>query len=316
LTGKTTNVVVGQPINLACELTGGTINTVNWNLPATNYYFGDYVANNQVGRADPVTNFTNTSMNFYFKDTPGPGSLLTVTCVVNATVSGAATNISRNVRFNVTRPTADFIVVRGSLVYVDANHSQLPNQTVLRLGGHETPQVSFPGIGIWATNLNTFGYPGKWTLVQIVVAMTNKVLLTNGGAFQAVTNGLDKGYPTSEFAFYSNNAPNPPYGYASDSPATTLTNQDSKFRRQDYFQTYLMFNPTNFPGSKAVPIRRFSWEWQGAAIKAANGWIRDESVTNYSRITQPAVNWIVHPSWTNLVPGGQMNYDWKPIPPF
>ena len=270
VTGATTNVVVGQPINLTCTLTGGTINTVGWNLPPTNYYFGDYVANNQEGRVDPVTNTSSTSLNFYFKDTPGPGSLLTVSCVVNATVSGAATTISRNVKFNVLRPTAYFWATNSGR----ANIGTLANgDIVLRLGAvPATPDIPY-GMMFIAQTLNVpsgYGF-GTWEYVQLVTSHTLKY--NNPSNTEGITvtgSGLDREVPFPMVVpQYSTNAGIVRTNYSGDdSPRVSIVGRPKLWRDDDY-EMYLFWT-ADIPGSKRVPIRRINWSLSIAATNSTS----------------------------------------------
>ena len=312
VSGQTTEVIVGQPINLVASLDGGIITNVIWTLPPANIIFADCITNAQQGKVVDFTNINSANILFYFKD--NIGSPFTAQCSVSGTINGVATNLTRSVRFAVFRPAGLITIDYTGLVKTDTNYVALPALTgkpVLGFGGRYVGTNIVPGMDMFGTNLNSAGYQGDWFFAQVIPESILRAMNTNGAGLKKTLNGLDGPF------VYSRNMVQAANGfvlYGNDSPARELTTPYfNKFRRQDWFDLYLMFQPA-MSNSKPVSIQKLTWGWWGASKRPGADWEADLAVPNSFRPATSSIRWSSHPTWSTNINDNLGT--WIAIPPF
>lgn len=123
LTLQTNTVIVGQQMNLTCQLsiadafmTNFVLTNFSWSVPG--FAISNYVVAADASSAFVVTNFplNNSNAVFYWVDGASNRVVQCLATVNGATVAGQAT-------FNVLRPLPDFFLQNQGDVAADANYS-------------------------------------------------------------------------------------------------------------------------------------------------------------------------------------------------
>jgi hypothetical protein len=292
LSGQTNTVIVGQQMNLSCQLSvtnaglmNSTLSNFQWTVPG--YAISNYVANSESGTV--YTNFptTNSSAVFYWVDGATNRS---VWC--SATIDGVT--ISNQAVFNVLRPTANLNVFTNGPVVIDNNGSEIEG-TSLHWGVAPmlAPATNY-GIAFWATNFTLNGCPSNSEFLFVQIG-TNQAEhnLTNGTSYRLISVGLDSEYPCgsflADFAGYS-----PPY--YSDQPEEPA-NVSVDVWRSDHYSSYLLFEPP-YSNSIAVPLKLAQWSWSGIAqTNGAGGWNLISNATAIYNVNVDAG----YPTWSGLL---------------
>jgi hypothetical protein len=314
LSSQTNTVIVGQQMNLTCQLsvtnsymTSFPLSNFQWTVPG--YAISNYVVAADTSSAMVITNFpiNNSNVVFYWVD---GASNRTVQC--SATVQGQ--KISGQAIFNIISPTVDWIGQITGAVAVDTNYvvynPAIPaGLTWLHLGNSVDEDGNLThGIVFTATNLNLNGYNGEYNSLFCVQTLTNIEIehcLTNGTSVHATSKGMDTTFPFDALnsAFYDSAS-------AFDAPATTCLSNDVHAAYSANFQIYLMFQAMDV-ASIPVPLKMISWNFSGSAstnhppewsltssninITVNNQQTADfpqwsQNVTNYVRVTNDICN--------------------------
>jgi hypothetical protein len=254
LTTQTNTVIVGQQMNLTCQLsitnsymTNFVLTNFLWTVPGTT--FSNFVANGSSGIL--YTNFPTTQSNAVFCWSDSGLKQVQISATINGkTVTGQAW-------FNIVRPTAN-ITTQTTSVGVDTF------LTPPRLGFYDVNTYN-PGITFTSTMTIPAGFTGSNEWVQIVLNPyrvrqdTNLVwwLFTENGAAPY----LDTHYPYNSLVATN---------IAVDSPFTPLLNGYVQVTATNSFEMWLMFKPT---GGQWVPLRTVNWNWSGTASLSGTNWV-------------------------------------------
>jgi hypothetical protein len=293
LTTRVSPVIVGQQMNLKCQLM--VSNEVVTNYPLANFQwtvpgltFTDYVAT-----AESAVLYTNLSLNnsnvvFYWAD----GGIKQVQC--SATVNG--TKVTDQATFNVLKPTAQIITSGGT---VALNYYQ----GGIRLHCGDV----FGTVGMWF-NVTNFSVPPPFSgntninWFQMVTSQLRREQASSGQWYRKQgTNLCDGGIkPGTSFPYPFDETFQ--YPIATDSPKSdALVN----YIGVDYFDTFdmwLMYKPN---GGKWVPLQKVSWHWDGAGNWNGTNW----TLTSHTDPGSPTgVNIANHPTWRRNVDDLQ----WQP----
>jgi hypothetical protein len=271
LTGQTNEVIVGQQMNLKCQLmisneviTVFPLTNFQWTVPG--FAISNYVVAAGASSAVVYTNFPTTKSNVVFYWVDG-ASNRAVQC--SATAQGKT--FTAQATFNVLRPTGQIMVFTGTIA-VDANYN---NGQASFFALHYGTASLMPGIaGILFTNQvtmppgNNYNYGNTSFTVEWIqeVNSSSRQFQTNtaGGAWYErqialETNSvLDTGYPYPGSVSSSE---------AIDAPAESLDNSTNSVWKtvstSDNFTMWLMFKPA---GGQWVPLKGVTWTWAGTAI--------------------------------------------------
>jgi hypothetical protein len=256
LSAQTNTVIVGQQMNLTCQLSmtnatfmNSLLTNFQWTVPGL--AISNYVVAPDTSSATVVTNFPlgNTNVVFYWVN---GANNRTVQC--SATVNG--TQMTGQAVFNVVAPTAQISTYTTSV-------------GIFPLGSYDWLLFdSFSGPGIIFSNSIVIppNFSGSVQWVQIDfnpilnIIDTNSVSHTNSQS----TFGpyLDTTYP-----YHTTNAS----GFPVDTPGDELPNGNeyTQVQGSDTFEMWMMFQPTN---GIPVPLRAVNWSWSGAATNYLGGW--------------------------------------------
>ncbi len=280
LTDKTTNAIVGQQINLTCELEGMEPTSYQWDVPG--YAVAGYNANANTATVNTNIVKTNSSVSFYWVD----GGSKEVRCAVKA----GGQQLSAKTTFNVTRPSARITPSIYSAVTVDFNWEQAP---ALHFGVKSGPV----GIRFSCTNV----LPGQFQWVQVGHVVTRVKDGVSNRWYRAEGDGLDTSYPYPKEKAYGIEL-----DFADDSPGVGLV-AGSELTRADSYTMHLMFKPSAASGPQWVPLRKVSWNWGGHAILTNGNWGKvdgnpsvdssDSDCTQYPVWQSNITN-----SWANFMP--------------
>ncbi len=297
LSAQTNKVIVGQQMNLTCQLNvtnallnNGLLTNFQWIVPGIT--FSDYVAT--ASSAILYTNFPiiNSNVIFYWAN----NGLMRVQC--SATVDGKP--VTEQAWFQVIRPEVTWILTPKDSVAVDTNYNE-PEQTYaglyhLRTGkGFTTNDVGMY-FSFQVTDLK--GYTNDYDIqfYQIVTIDWKENLEQDGISLGSYINGTgyDVQFPITWTSYSKTN------GYRTDSPAHALTSIITFLWRRDSFEDFLMFTPA---GGKAVPLKLATWNWYGRAQRDnTNSPPLFHGVMPFTnQQAAVGVDCFSHPEWTNNV---------------
>jgi hypothetical protein len=267
ITGTTTNVIVGQQINLSVQLlpSGTTASSIQWTVPGTRVQ--DYVASSSTGTVTSLSSLTSSSISYAWVD-GADGRQVTLA----VTISG--TPFTKTATFNVKRPTASITTSTGSVVVGTGW-----GDTELSFG----VDPSHHGIDFSRSITIPSGFSGSTEWIQLATPLRRRQL--NSGTWERWEgSGLDTQYPYPELST----------GVTADSPGEHMTSDLLQDTADDSFEMWLMFKPTG-TGSIWVPLRKVSWSWSGAASRSGSTWTLNSS----SHSTNPSdADSTTHPTWT------------------
>jgi hypothetical protein len=294
LSGQTTTVIVGQQMNLSCQLnvtnsgfSNSMLTNFQWLVPG--YAISNYVVAPDASSATLVTNFptTNSSAVFYWAD--GATNLLLVTnraVWCSATINGVT--ISNQAVFNVLRPFATVstqtksIVMDGPLVHFCQVH---PFVAGITFSNTVIVPPSFSGSNEW---------------VQTVDFDVEEYEDTNSFWHKRNTVGeppfLDTLIPyPPENNNPSATADSPGYGDVGGRP------QPMEIIMGEDFTMWLMFRPD---GGQWVPLRAVSWNVGATATNSLydsiSGWgIESSSFANPSDCDPDPT--MLYPEWNGNI---------------
>lgn len=305
LTLQTNTVIVGQQMNLTCQISftnafyTNTFVATNfqWTVPGiaiTNFYVsGDAFQTN--GYPVLLSNTNSQNANFWWADS---ASNRVVQC--SATVNGAI--VMGQAIFNVLRPTAKIEATTSSVrIGLDISGD------VFRMyfGEYRGTNVdAIPGIQLsnnitMPTGINyNYGntnYSVNW--VQLVTAHSASLTLY-GTNHTLQTSGvvLDTQYPASDVADSMDDSP----GISLEEEGETAASYTSNFK------TWVMFKPD---GGGWVPLRTVNWSLDCAASLSGTNWVLSKA--NWSTNPPDADSGTTFPVWTDN--GANTNsFSWHP----
>jgi hypothetical protein len=281
VTGSNVTAIVGQPINLTCQIEDAnghappapwSITNYAWKVPGIT--FSDYVANASSGILYTAFPTTNSGVSYYWVD----GGSKPVTCAVQA----MGKTLSAQTTFNVVRPTAHIATITGS-VALD-NNFPIFSEGITILGLHYG-NTNINGISFIGTISIPTGFSGDDQFVQVINSQIREHQFTNGVWYaKKATNVLDTIYPYTE-----NNL------QTSDTPGEGVDPTDEGISSSDNFTMTLMFRPT---GGQWVPLRLVNWSWSGIGTLSGTNWV----LTSSNNAANPSdTNSITHPQWSDNI---------------
>jgi hypothetical protein len=272
VTGSNVTAIVGQPINLTCEVedANGHAPPAPWSITNYAWKVSSYAISNFYvstdawhtnGYATPLTKTTNSGINFYWVD----GGSKQVQCAIKA----AGQTLLAKAAFIVKKPSATLSA------YIPPGSSVGVYQNQLIFGGGPVPGIEF-----FEYNEDT---DGEWKLVQLgSQVVRDQDFPTNGGGwYKAQGSGLDTAYPY-------------PIEEESDSPSTELTSYINQVTATGSYTMYLTFK-ANEANSIRIPIRQIQWNWSGTATNSNGVWMgsgtahtdsNDSPVTGFTFLVQ------------------------------
>jgi hypothetical protein len=278
VTDQTTSVIVGQQINLSCQLsiTNATPTTYQWTVPG--FAISNYIASATAGTI--YSNFSTINSNVFFYWVNG-ASNLEVKCSV--TVNNGVIPVKATV--NVQRPLPTFYAQVLGNVAADPNYHNFrfdSNGNIIDGGLAGGNWLHFGILSSWSNIGIAFYFSnapidisGRYFLVQIVNGLHIKKNGTYDGSqiqgFQKDAYGLDTAYPFLPALgilgyWYTSDTTS---GRWEDAPASTLDGLApvaTWLSRTDSYSSYLMFQPAVLTGSSIpVPIWSAAWTWAGVA---------------------------------------------------
>lgn len=281
LSAQTNTVIVGQQMNLTCQLS--VTNQLMTNFPLANFQWtipgvtiSNYVEAADASSAMVVTSFplNNSNVVFYWVD--GASNRL-VQC--SATVQGKM--VTGQAAFNVFRPTAKITTVTGT-VALDTNW----NNGYFALHYGYISEFGTPGIQFYSS-ITTNGCPGHIKWIQIINSLSDDVIATGGyyDVHLLLTNALD-------------NADSYPYNTltnAEDSPGRPVNKaSDKSVSVSDNFSMWVEYQP---PGGIWVPLSVVNWSWGGEGSTNGVNW----SLISSNNIVNPTgFETTTFPTWNNI----------------
>jgi uncharacterized Zn-binding protein involved in type VI secretion len=257
LTTQTNTVIVGQQMNLYCQLslTNETLTNFSWTIPG--YAISNYVVASDSSSAVVVTNFSLNSSNVVFYWVDG-ASNRTIQC--SAMVDGQ--KITAQATFNVLRPTAKVtpsttsVNVIGNLLIFGQIINGVPTDGIT-FSNTITIPAGFSGSNFWIQVISS-------TVRNLQDTSTNHVLTQNGAS--------PYGDTPIPYAAFDNTGTNPV-----DSPNLPLPSGYVRGVASGNFEMWMMFQPTN---GIPVPLRAVNWSWSGSATNNAGTWLLESGATN------------------------------------
>ncbi|HEY5298051.1 MAG TPA: hypothetical protein VIK59_08995 [Verrucomicrobiae bacterium] len=282
LTAQTNTVIVGQQMNLFCQLSITNFPLANFQWTVQGTTFSNYVADSSTGILN--TNFSLTQSNALFCWSDSGLKLMNISATVNGkTVTGQAW-------FNVVRPMAQIVTTSGT---VGLDTITFPGAPVLHYGD---PGVGFvPGMLFSNTvtmpsgnyNSGNTNYSIQW--VQMGISFDGQVETNDGsGAWYEAqaANMLDTSYPYG-FDTYL------PYPCTEDSPHSQGLSPYIAASFSETFEMWLMFKPV---GGQWVPLQGVAWSWSGSGSLDGPAWQLTDSANTVNPV---GVNTTTFPTWTD-----------------
>ena len=296
LTLHTNNVIVGQQMNLTCQvlftnsfLTNYFVTTnFQWTIPGNT--ISNYVVADDQSSGIVYTNFpiNNTNVTFFWVD--GATNRI-VQC--SATVNGQM--ITGQATFDVIRPTINWNGQVTGPVALGTNYVLFPGVLSIHFGGTVINGTTNWGISCIATNANLNGYDTNSSAGFLAVQLINSdvITLTGTNHLPAVltTNGLDNDYPVLNMG-----SGNGTVFY--DGPALGFPTNLIQASKNESFRTVLMFIPDEPQVVIPVPIREVDWNWSANAIFTNGQWTL---VSTNAAVTLTDHDTYTYPTWTNVV---------------
>jgi hypothetical protein len=297
LTLQTNTVIVGQQMNLTCQMvftnsffTNNFVLT-NWQWTVPGVAISNYVVAEDSSSAMVVTHFptTNASAIFYWVD---GASNRVVQC--SATVNGAL--ITGQASFNVVKPTIDFIGITNTVVTLDNYFNSLPTNLIsIHFGAASNNEygIYHDGIQFLCTNVNTYGYPSGlygFVSVQLILNHIVSYIKADGSTFSTNLAGLDNFYPYQALGDGDGSE-------CQDAPGITFSTSLVQLATSEAFKMVLLFKSDS--PSIAVPIKEVDWGWYGQATNIMGNWTLLPQ--SFAIITTNNQSTLSFPTWTNVV---------------
>jgi hypothetical protein len=302
IAGKTNTVIVGQKIELRCELshTNLAITNYQWTIPG--FAISNYIPS--VNSGIVYSNFPTGNSNVAFFWVDG-GSNRQLQC--SLIVGGQ--KLSARAVFNIAMPNVQMTAEVLGTIGADTNHFYNvingSSFTWLRFGGAVQGTNAIPGIRFSFSPDMSGGY----AFIQIGNSAGNIAAL-NGTNYFFNDTGVDNGIDTNDFRYPLGEGASGWY-ITDDSPASYLANIYTNVTRHDSFTMYLMFEADIAAEKILVPLKKVNWSWSATAVltnNPLNQWL----VTSANLPSGLSVlNATQCPTWTNSLTPGQ----WVPSTP-
>ncbi len=293
----TTNVVVGEKIELITTVQGGTPSSKQWTIPGTK--IANYVVNYTSGSTTSSgvlteltsQNLTQSSIQFYWVDGADSRNVQYSITIGNRTYSATA-------KFNVKRPTVSVTTATNTTTIFTTGQAQ---RQFLLFGARSILGTETAGINFARNNFQVpTGFSGDSVWVQKINYSYQRTL-TDGQTIQTASgNGLDMRFP------YSSNDPNSEF--TSDLPGVCLRrcNDSTEIIRMQAridAEMWLMFKPSG-NNSIYVPLRKVIWYWSASATRGSDMLFTTDP--NPSNSDNPSgEDTTSFPQWTTLVTGDE-----------
>lgn len=272
ISGKTTNKVVGQKIQLKVQSkpAGKTITEVKWNIPGTivkNYTSGDPTA--KVAKIEQ-SDKEKINLDFYWVDGADNRSV-TVTCKIDGVLKNA------EAKFNVKAPKLDKFDPVTDSVHLSPTGTN-PNyftfgefdalSQVVKIGIKYNWKVTVPSlidgyvkdvqIINTITKMTTTGGTKKVYTISGKKTPPNKWQLDTTNPYTTTSDSPTDGFPkkVTKGTSHTNT-------FSQDSPGTPLTTYKYAMTN-DQFKYYIMYKPDE-SDAIWVPIAKVDWMWKGKA---------------------------------------------------
>lgn len=296
----------GQQVNLTCALEPalGRLTNFNWFIP-TNTVADYYVSPDEFqtnGWPMPVTNLTTATNVFYWTD---EAPLAKVICTADVIAMGRTNSLSAQAKFEVRKPTADWIGAITGTIAVDENYPPVTGPA-LHFG---TGTVTNLGITFNFTNVNFKGYSNSYVFSCAQFGKSFWRRSPNGLNWivsDSVGSGLDNHFPVFRWPT------NTPSGFTGDSPGAALQSSVIDTWRGNKVSAKLFFQPAG--PSIPIAIKQVDWDWLGRALQPGE-WMLETSPTNV-HITASNAPTAPTPSWTNNINVHRTNFTTNSLPPF
>jgi len=310
ISGKTTNVVVGQQIILYASYGSIVPTSQSWTIPGT-------------GASPPtaISNFSTTSttggpvsltsgqlaaqtVTYYFV---APANSQAVTFTLNYKVNGVAQPAATaTATFNIAGPTSLSVFTCGGNVPTGCGGKSGPLGSVVV---NSEPAIIFGGSGtnfgivFQASATAPSGASNNFEWVDLITA--NTITITaSGGTYSCIQQtqgvgsggtGLDTEYPTYGG---SSGDDNPQFNLLT-SYGTTITGVTAVNDNPFSATMYLLWSP-GLANSIYVPLGTFTWQWAGAATynTSSQTW----SLSSGSGSATAFQSGTTYPAWTSVVP--------------
>lgn len=303
LSAQTNTVIVGQQMNLTCQLsvtnsfmTNFIVTNFQWTIPGVT--ISNYIIANDGSSAILLTSLaTNTSSTFFCWVDGASNRVVQCAATINGVVIGGKAN------FNVIRPLPSFTAQVLCAVAADTNYAGDPNIVGYPYLHFGIDFVTNYGISFAITNVpvrslynqtNVLTY-GNYYITQIINQMTvrkNKLVGTNYIGDELDIAGLDTHVYLNSKILYGTAGTSSRWG---DSPAEPLATNVVWKSASESFSSYLMFSP---PSGIPVPMYKVNWAWSGSAkLNGTNSYILLSSNVP-APIFAPSDEF---PQWTNVV---------------
>jgi hypothetical protein len=312
LTLQTNTVIVGQQMNLKCQLsvTNVTFTNFSWTIPGQTVKRYDQLAVVDVTNTYTVMeNLTNSdlasnSIAFYWIN---GGTNLEVDC--SAMVNGKPVN--GRAYFNVNRPAGTLITVTTTnippvnIITNDDGSLALQYGTFTNVAGQA-------GISEFFSVTTPTNGAGSFAYIQIIDLTTVEWTLdgdTNNTPHGINgTNILDAIPYLYQYGLTSIGNSDTQSNRFYDYPGASLAG-DNHVSSSDQFSGYLMYRPAGDTNSTIwVTLQKVQWSWSGAATKGTNGvWTLDTGYPN-PPINPAGTNSTTLPTWYGAPPHGLTSY--------
>jgi hypothetical protein len=276
ITGTTTNVVVGEQVNLSMQVlpAGTSVSNIQWIVPGT--AVANYVASNSAGTVTALSNsnLQSNSLTFYWGDAAN-GRVVNISGKVTGTAyTGTSDGVTfnRSATFNIAAPSP-----ATPTVSLPTNGQLNINNIGDCSGGSSGPNMVFGNIsgplpggcvysgqaGITFSPPNTSTPPGSFFFVQLINGDTYTLSRTGASTTCTATNtpGLDGAYPYQNAVGHS----------VSDAPFSPLPVTYTNSSRDFTATMYLMWQ-SNTTGSIPVPMGSVQWGFSGSTTQSNGTW--------------------------------------------
>ena len=275
LTTQTNTVIVGQQMNLQCQLNITNFIATNFQWTVPGFAISNYVVAADASSAVVYTNFPTTNSNVIFYWVDGASNRV-VQC--SATVQGKT--ITGQAMFNIYRPSVTFTDSPPSWATNDIVDGTLSLVLGAGDGGNGQGSMSYR-IDVSSAYLGRVDYT---QLIKRSAANGNTSDNTSGQYWMDNTRfymsqNNNGGFPISTNSAYSLSF--------NDGPSFALAHSifNSTTSIFDQFEDYIIFRPKigNENNNIYVPIGKITWSWSAATTYSGGAW----STPTYS-ITRPS----------------------------
>lgn len=274
ITGTTTNVVVGEKVNLSLQFLPSSISVSNiqWTVPGT--AVANYVAGNSAGTVTALSNsnLQSSSLTFYWGNAANGRAVSVSGKVTGTAYTGTVDGVtfSRGATFNVTAPspaTPTVSLPTGGHLNINtltdcSSNLSAPNMVFGNISGPNCSTGFYSGqAGIISSPPTTSTPPGSFFFVQLITGDTVTYSRTGVTLTCTATNGLDRDYPYERRTGQS----------VEDAPTTPLPSTYTTASRNFAATMYLMWQ-SNTQGSIPAPMGSVDWSFSGSTTQSNGTW--------------------------------------------